>query len=149
MSNLYIFLFFKECMKYVRDGTVIAARLFKGDEFIESIRSLCKKEQFTSGRLQAIGAVDKAVLGYFDPEEKKYVHFECKGELASCMGNIALKGDDIIVHAHAVIADRHGTCKGGHIVEAQTSATIELFIDVLFDLKRAHDAGTDLYLLDL
>lgn len=149
MSNLYIFYFFKECMKYVRDGTVIAARLFKGEEFIESVKTLCKKEHFSSGRVQAIGAVSKAVLGYFDTEEKKYVHFECKGELVSCMGNIAKKGDDIVVHAHAVIADENGECKGGHIVKAEASATVEVFIDVILDLGRARDEATDLFLLDL
>ena len=84
-------------MKYMRDGSVIVARLLKGEEFTESVKSLCEKEHFSSGRIQAIGAVKRAVLGYFDTEEKKYVHFECKGELASCMGNIAKKDDDIVV----------------------------------------------------
>ncbi|KYK29141.1 MAG: DUF296 domain-containing protein [Theionarchaea archaeon] len=136
-------------MKYVRDGNVIVARLFRGEEFIESVTSLCEREHFSSGRVQAIGAVNKAFLGYFDLEEKEYVHFECKGELVSCMGNIAQKGNEIVVHAHAVIADRQGTCKGGHIVQAETSATIELIIDIGLNLERARDAETDLYLLYL
>lgn len=149
MSNLYIFFFLYRRMKYSRDGNVIVVRLSKGEEFIESVKALCEKEHFSSGRLQAIGAVRKAVLGYFDTEEKEYIHFECKGELASCMGNIAKKGDDIVVHAHAVIADRQGTCKGGHIVHAETSATIELLIDIGLNLERTRDTETDLYLLDL
>ena len=149
MSNLYIFLFLKVPMKYVRDGNRIAARLFKGEEFIESVKSLCEKEQITSGRVQAIGAVHKAVLGYFDVEEKKYIHFECKGELVSCMGNIAEKNGEIVVHAHAVIGDRNGDCRGGHIVSTEASATIELFIDGGLNLRRARDTETDLYLLDL
>ena len=136
-------------MKYMKDGNVIVARLFKGEEFIESVKLLCKKENFSSGRVQAIGAVQKAVLGYFDVEEKKYIHFEYKGELVSCMGNISQKNDEIVVHAHAVIGDRHGDCKGGHIVMAEASATIELFIDIGLNLKRARDTETDLYLLDL
>lgn len=133
----------------MRDGSVIVARLLKGEEFTESVKSLCEKEYFSSGRIQAIGAVKRAVLGYFDTEEKKYVHFECKGELASCIGNIAKKGDDIVVHVHAVVSDSEGTCKGGHIVQAETSATVEVFIDIIPGLKRALDAETGLYLLDL
>lgn len=149
MSNLYIFLFLKAIMKYVREGNRIAARLFKGEEFIGSVKSLCEKEQLTSGRVQAIGAVQRVILGYFDVKEKKYIHFECKGELVSCMGNIAEKNGEIVVHAHAVIGDRNGDCKGGHIVSAETSATIELFIDTGLNLRRARDTETDLYLLDL
>jgi predicted DNA-binding protein with PD1-like motif len=136
-------------MNYVRDGSTIVARLFKGEEFTECVTSLCRKEHFSSGRVQAIGAVKKAVLGYFDTEEKKYIHFECKGELVSCMGNIARKGDDIIVHAHAVIADREGNCTGGHIVAAEPSVTVEVIITVALDLKRARDPDTELVLLDL
>lgn len=147
--NIYIFLFLCACMKYIRDGNVVVARLFKGEEFIESVKSLCEKENFSSGRIQAIGAVKRAVLGYFDPEKKVYVHFECQGELASCMGNIARKNGDIIVHAHAVISEKDGTSKGGHIVTAEPSATVELFIDVISGLERAKDEETGLYLLDL
>jgi predicted DNA-binding protein with PD1-like motif len=136
-------------MKYLREGNVIIARLFRGEELIESVKSICKKEHISSGRLQAIGAVQEAILGYFDPAEKKYIHFECNGELVSCMGNIAKKEDEIIIHAHAVIADRNGNCKGGHIVEAEPSVTVELFIDIMFNVERTYDAQTDLYLLDL
>ena len=149
LSNLYIFLFLNTYMKYTRDGNVLAARLFNGEEFIESVKGLCEKENFSSGRVTAIGAVKKAVLGYFDTKEKKYINFECKGEVVSCMGNIAKKEDDIVVHAHAVIADRKGTCTGGHVVALEASATLELFIDIGFNLKRALDTEMDLYLLDL
>ncbi len=136
-------------MKYVREGTVIVIRLFNGEEIIESVKEVCKKENVTSGRVQGIGAVQKAVLGYFDTEKKEYMHFECKGELVSCMGNIAKKEDEIVVHAHAVIGDKDGECKGGHIVQAEASATVELFIDCVLDLERTRDADTDLFLLNL
>ncbi len=124
-------------------------RLFNGEEIIESVKEVCKKENVTSGRVQGIGAVQKAVLGYFDTEKKEYMHFECKGELVSCMGNIAKKEDEIVVHAHAVIGDKDGECKGGHIVQAEASATVELFIDCVLDLERTRDADTDLFLLNL
>lgn len=149
MSNIYIFFFLLLAMKYIRDKNLVVVQLFKGEEFTESIKSLCEKEHFSSGRIQAIGAVKKAVLGYFDVQEKEYVHFECQGEVASCMGNIAQKGEDIVVHAHAVIADKNGNCKGGHIVTAEVSATIELFIDIQFELQRTFDQDTELYLLNL
>lgn len=139
-------------MRYTREGNTVAIRLFRGEELIESVKSVCKKEKITSGRIQAIGAVEKAILGYFDIKEKKYIHFECSGELVSCMGNIAKKEgeeDDIIVHAHAVVADMKGNCRGGHVVTAETSVTLEVLIESGPSLTRALDAEMGLYLLDL
>jgi predicted DNA-binding protein with PD1-like motif len=144
-------------MKYTKKGNTIVARLFKGEDLIPSIIEICGKEAITSGRVQAIGAVQKAILGYFDIQKKKYVHFECKGEVVSCMGNIAEKegkreGEkkgEIMVHVHAVIADANGMCKGGHVVTAEASATLEIFIDVIPGLKRSLDVETELFLLDL
>ncbi len=135
-------------MKYSRKENALVVRLFKGEELIQAVKQVCAQENITSGRVQAIGAV-KAVLGYFDAREKKYIHYECEGELASCMGNIAKKEDDLVVHAHAVVADREGICKGGHIVTAETSVTVELFIDAIPGLARTLDKETGLYLLDL
>ncbi|MGD2246811.1 MAG: DUF296 domain-containing protein [Candidatus Methanofastidiosia archaeon] len=138
-------------MKYTKKGNTIVARLFKGEDLIPSILEICGKEGISSGRVHAIGAVQKAILGYFDTQKKKYVHFECKGEVVSCMGNIAEKEGEkeIMVHVHAVIADATGMCKGGHVVTAEASATLEVFIDVIPGLKRSLDQETELFLLDL
>ncbi len=138
-------------MKYTKKGNTIVARLFEGEDLIPSVLKICGKEGITSGRVQAIGAVQRAILGYFDIQKKKYVHFECKGEVVSCMGNIAEKEGEkeIMVHAHAVIADASGMCKGGHVVTAEASATLEIFIDVIPGLKRLLDVQTELFLLDL
>jgi len=138
-------------MHFKREGTVTVARLFKGEEFMESIRSVCTRESLSSGRIHAIGAVHKAVLGYFDSEKKEYIHFECGGEVVSCMGNIATRKDtgDIMIHAHAVIADRDGNCKGGHVVRAEPSVTLEVIIEEGPLLHRSLESETGLYLLDL
>ncbi|MBU7023243.1 MAG: DUF296 domain-containing protein [Theionarchaea archaeon] len=136
-------------MQYSKKEHIIVMRLFKGEELIESIEDVCVKEKVSSGKVQAIGAVQRAVLGYFDTEEKKYLKFECKGEVISCMGNIAGKNGDLVVHVHAVIGDRDGTCKGGHVFSAEASATLEVFIESVSGLTRALDDDTGLFLLDL
>jgi hypothetical protein len=138
-------------MQFKRKGTVIITRLFKGEEFLESIRSLCTEESISSGRIQAIGAVQQATLGYFDPGQKEYIDFECAGEVVSCMGTISTRKDtsEIIIHAHAVIADREGSCKGGHVVQAIPSVTLEVIIEEGPNLYRSLDSETGLYLLDL
>lgn len=138
-------------MNYTRNESVCVARIYKGEEFLESIQTLCKRESISSGRIQAIGAVQHAVLGYFDSEQKKYIHFECNGEVVSCMGTIATKKDsgEKIIHAHAVIADRKGGCTGGHVVRAEPSVTLEVIIEEGPALFRSLDSETELYLLDL
>lgn len=124
-------------------------RLFKGEELIESVKEVCIREKVSSGTLQAIGAVQKAILGYFDMERKHYLQVECRGEVVSCMGNIAEKDGDLVVHLHAVIGDKDGNCKGGHVFSAEASATLEIFIANVPGLSRALDEDTGLFLLDL
>jgi predicted DNA-binding protein with PD1-like motif len=138
-------------MQVKRKDTVIIARLFKGEEFLESIQSLCTEESISSGRIQAIGAVQHATLGYFDPKKKKYIHFDCGGEVVSCMGTISTRKDtsEIIIHAHAVIANQKGSCKGGHVVQAEPSVTLEVIIEEGPVLYRSLDSETGLYLLDV
>ncbi|MBU7015020.1 MAG: DUF296 domain-containing protein [Theionarchaea archaeon] len=136
-------------MQYTKKEHVIVVRLFKGEELIESVKSVCIKEKISSGRVQAIGAVQRAILGYFDTEEKQYLKFECKGEVVSCMGNIAERDGELVVHAHAVISEKDGTCKGGHVFSAEASATLEIFIESVPGLARTLDKETGLFLLNL
>ena len=138
-------------MHIKREGKIIVARLFKGEEFMESVLSFCRNESIFAGKISAIGAVHKAVLGFFDAEKREYIHFECAGEVVSCMGNIATRKDtgDVMIHAHAVIADRQGKCMGGHVVRAEPSVTLEVIIEEGPLVYRLLESETGLYLLDL
>ncbi|TFF83731.1 DNA-binding protein [Candidatus Thorarchaeota archaeon] len=134
-----------------RTKRVIVARMFPGEDVLETIESVAKKHGVESGQLSLIGAIAGANLGYFDLENKQYKHFSVEEdvEVVSCMGNISMHKGDLVVHAHMIVADDKGNCHGGHLLPGcKVSVTIELIItETEATLKREKDEKTGLNLL--
>lgn len=134
--------------------TVVVARLNPGDDILESIQRIVKEHNITSGYLNAIGAISRATLGFFDSVKGEYrtIDIDRHLEVASCMGNIStLKDGTIVVHVHMVASDRQGNCYGGHVMPGcKVSVTLEILITgINYQLLRAYDEKIGLNLLDL
>jgi len=141
-------------IKETQTEQVIVARLFPGEDILESLEQIALDYDIHAGKLNLIGAIGGAHLGYFNVEKKEYMDFEVDEDLevVSCMGNISRKGDNTpVVHAHMVVADEAGRCYGGHLMKGCTvSVTIEILITVLAGtLTRTEDGSTGLHLLNL
>lgn len=137
-------------MEYKRFGAKIVIRLDPGDEVIESIKTVCREEKVTMGVLNGIGAVDRAVVGLFDPKEKKYHSNELKKymEITALAGNVSTMNGEVYIHAHATLADIEANAQGGHLNEANVSCTAEIIIDT-FDgqIDREHSEKIGLNLI--
>ena len=130
-------------------GRIFVGRLECGDDLLGALTGFCKKESIKLGIFNVIGAVRSAKLGYYDQKEKKYtgcVELKKKLEIASCMGNISLKDDEIMVHAHIVLADFDGKAFGGHLMPGTEVFAAEFFIQEFAgsELKRGKDEVTGL-----
>ena len=127
-------------------------RLNFQDDLLLGLTDVCRKNNVTLGVFNAIGAVNKASLGYYDQLEKKYVetlNIDKKLEIASCSGNISLSGDnEIFVHAHVVFAGHDGRCYGGHLMPGASVFACEYHITEFegIVLKRRKDSNTGLNL---
>jgi predicted DNA-binding protein with PD1-like motif len=132
---------------------IIFARMHPGEDVLESIEKVVKKHGVKSGQLSLIGAVSKAKLGYFNRDTAEYRHFTVEEdvEVVSCMGNISTHEENIVVHAHMIVADESGKCYGGHLmVGCEVSVTIELvIIETEIELIRKQDDATGLNLLHI
>ncbi len=132
---------------------VIFARMYPGEDVLESIEAVAKKHGVKSGQLSLIGAVSKAKLGYFHREAVEYRDFTVDEdvEVVSCMGNIATHEGSLVVHAHMIVADEAGKCWGGHLLQGcEVSVTIELvIIETELQLIRKRDDKTGLNLLHI
>ncbi|MGQ4910790.1 MAG: PPC domain-containing DNA-binding protein [Candidatus Thorarchaeota archaeon] len=131
----------------------IVARMRPGEDVLETIQTVAKEHGIRSGQVSLIGAIAGAKLGYFDRDEMAYKHFSVEEdvEVVSCMGNITTHGDDLVVHAHMIVADDQGRCYGGHLLPGcKVSVTIELIINEIEGrLERAKDQATGLNLMSL
>jgi hypothetical protein len=96
-----------------------------------------------------IGAVKSAKLGFYDQEKHEYneIIVDSPHEIATCIGNVSLKNGKPFVHAHAVLADKSGKTKAGHLIEATVFAA-EIYLCELKGKKlaREHDEETGLSL---
>ncbi|MFX1515471.1 MAG: PPC domain-containing DNA-binding protein [Promethearchaeota archaeon] len=123
-------------------------RLFRGEDILESLQKFCEHHNIGSGRVQGIGAVSIAKIGFFNGIEYITNTFSENLELLSLTGNIAL---DKIVHLHGVFGRADGSCVGGHIMPGcVVSVTCEIQILVLDpQVTREEDPQTKLKLLEL
>lgn len=123
-------------------------KLSHGGDLLEEITDFCRNEGIKFGYLQAIGAVSKARLAFYDQSEKTYCYFDVNEplEITALSGNISLKEGNVMVHVHANLADKSGKVWGGHLAEGTIIFACEIVITV-FDnspLERGLDQETGL-----
>ena len=139
-------------MRYKKFGNKFMVRLDRGEEIIETLKQFCKDMNIKSGSITGIGATNKATVGLFDVEAKKYHSKELVGnfEIAPLYGNISMKGNEVYLHIHINLCDSDHTSFGGHLSFAIVSATVEVIIDVIDEkMDREFDKKTGLNLLKL
>ena len=101
-----------------------------GDEAVKLLTSFAADHGVTAAQLTAIGAFERAVVGWFDREAKEYRRIEVKEqcEVLSLVGDVALSGDEPQVHAHAVLGLSDGSVRGGHLLEGHVWPTLEVVL---------------------
>ena len=120
-------------MYYRRFENKIVVRIDKGEEIIEKMLEVCKKENVLLANVNALGAVGEFEVGLFKTGEKKYYSTVHKGdfEIVSLTGSITTKDGELYHHIHMSAADSENKVYGGHLNYAKVSATCEMFIDIL------------------
>lgn len=123
------------------------AVLDAGEEAFAAITALATRENLSGASLTALGAFERATVGWFDPQAKSYrkipVAEQC--EVLSAIGDIA-EGDDgkPSLHIHVVLGLVDGSTRGGHLLEAIVRPTLEVTVveaPVHLRRKKRHDLG--------
>lgn len=111
---------------------LIMGKLSHGCDLLEELTGVCKKENIVLGTIEAIGAVQKARLGYYNQHEREYQFTEIKKhlEIASLMGNISVRDDKPMVHAHVTFSDDKSVCYAGHLATGTIIFACEFIIAV-------------------
>jgi hypothetical protein len=122
-----------------------------GEEVVASLSAFARAEDVRSAQVTAIGAFGEIVLGFFDPQRKRYQEIAVREEVEvlSLAGNIAEQDGDSRLHAHVVIGKRDGSAHGGHLLRAIVSLTLEVIVvEVAAGLRRRIDPETGLALIE-
>jgi predicted DNA-binding protein with PD1-like motif len=128
-----------------------AVIFYQGDEAFSGLLEFAQKYHITSAHFSAIGAVNEATLGWFDPQRKMYKKIPIQGqrEVIGMSGDIALYQGKPVVHTHMLVGAPDGTTQGGHVLAAFVSPTLEVMVTVdPVTMQKRFDPDTDLTLID-
>ncbi len=135
----------------VTPGRRIMGRLAKGEDLLAALTKCAREHGITLGEVQAIGAVSRARVGYYNQAERKYQYIELNDprEILSLTGNISLKDGEPMVHAHITLSGDDGRAVGGHLAEGTLVFACEFAIQEYRSataLVRQMDDPTGLFL---
>jgi hypothetical protein len=127
--------------------------LDSGEEAFAALTKFANDAQLTAASLTAIGAFEKATIGWFDFEKKTYKKIEVgeQCEALSAIGDVAI-GDDgkASLHVHVVLGLSDGTTRGGHLLAGTVRPTLEvMLIDTPSHLRRKKKPDLGIALIDL
>ena len=127
------------------------AVLDAGDEAFRTITDFANRHSLGGASLTAIGAFERATVGWFDLRAKTYrpieIDQQCEG--LTLLGDIAI-GDDgkASLHMHAVLGLRDGTTRGGHFLKGIVRPTLEVtIVETPVHLRRRKQPGLGIALI--
>lgn len=128
-------------IKTVQPGNFYMGRCAHGSDLLDELTAYCEKENITCGKLEAIGAVQKARFGYYDQNNREYRYTEINShmEILTCIGNISLNEDKAMVHAHITLSDDNGNACGGHLAQGTVVFAAEFTIQAFDNTTHIRD----------
>jgi uncharacterized protein len=124
-----------------------------GEEAFATLTRFASETGVTSASLTAIGAFERATIGWFDFDKKSYkkIEVEQQCEVLSAIGDVAI-GDDgkASLHVHVVLGLSDGTTRGGHLMAGSVRPTLEVVLtDTPVHLRRKKKPDLGIALIDL
>jgi hypothetical protein len=122
-----------------------------GEEALTAITAFAARENLRGAAVTALGAFERATVGWFDLRAKSYreISVEQQCEVLSAIGDIA-EGDDgkPSLHLHVVLGLRDGSTRGGHLLRAVVRPTLELtVVEAPVHPRRKHRADLGITLI--
>ena len=127
-----------------------AVVLDTGDEAVAELGKFIRANEVEAASLTAIGAFQRALLGYFDWQSKQYkkIAVEEQVEVLSLLGDVAVAEAGPTLHVHAVLGKADGSVVGGHLLEGHVRPTLEvILIQPPSYLRKRRDPTTGLALI--
>ena len=122
--------------------------LDSGEEAFTALTKFADEAKIAAASLSAIGAFERATVGWFDFASKSYRKIEV-GEQCEVLSAI---GDDgkASLHIHIVLGLSDGSTRGGHLLEGKVRPTLELVVtETPSKLRRKKRADLGIALIDV
>ena len=101
----------------IKHTKTFMGKLKFGGDLLEELTSICDQNEISLGRVEALGAVKKARVGFYDQQARKYdfIEIDKQLEITKLIGNISVRDGKPMVHAHITLSDSQGIAFGGHL----------------------------------
>ncbi|OWZ83806.1 PPC domain-containing DNA-binding protein [Natranaerobius trueperi] len=140
-------------IKEFSKGRIFMGRLPKGKDLLSSIEEAARNQNVITGRVEVIGAVEKAVIGFYDKKERSYksISLDKPLEIIQAVGNLSIKDNDVKAHVHVSLGDSEGYTYSGHLMEGTVIFASEIYIQEVVGpkLERTFDEPTGLPLWEI
>ncbi len=137
----------------ISSNNIFIGKLSHGCDLLEELTDICIEKNISLGKIEAIGAVQRACIGYYNQTAREYrfLNFDKPSEILNLTGNISIKDNKPFVHAHIVLADETGNSYGGHLAPGTITFACEFIIYSFSgnELKRGMDDTTGLPLWNI
>jgi predicted DNA-binding protein with PD1-like motif len=135
------------------DAQVHVVILDSGEEAFSALTRFANEAKLTAASMTAIGAFEKATVGWFDFASKSYKKIEVaeQCEVLSAIGDVAV-GDDgkASLHVHIVLGLSDGSTRGGHLLAGTVRPTLEVVLtEVPSKLRRKKRTDLGIALIDI
>ena len=117
-------------MEYRKFCDTYIVRIDRGEEILSTLTALCKKEDILLAQVDALGAVDHAIVSVYDVPSKTFYkkEFNEPMEISNLCGTVTRKDGEVYIHLHATVCNRELNAHGGHANELRVSATCEMVV---------------------
>lgn len=137
-------------LRNVRSERMLMGRLQRGGDLLGELMDISAREKINLGRVEVIGAVERAKLGYYHQGTKEYRNLTLNDplEIVNFQGNVSVRDKAPYVHGHLTLANERGTTFGGHLLAGTIVFAAEFIIET-FDgpaFVRQYDEETGLHL---
>ena len=123
-----------------------------GEEAFAAITAFAARSNLAGASLTALGAFERATVGWFDLAKRTYrpieIDSQCEG--LSLLGDIATDDGKPSLHMHAVLGLSDGTTRGGHFLKGIVRPTLEVtIVETPARLRRRKRPELGIALIDL
>lgn len=137
--------------KAIQDGATYIVSVDDKHELLAALQDFVESNDIRAGRIEGVGALNRAKLKFFDPATKQYDEKEFKEqfELANATGNVSIVGGKPLIHLHGTLGRRDYSALAGHLEEADIRGAGEFYVIALpFEVEKKKDESIGLNIYD-
>jgi predicted DNA-binding protein with PD1-like motif len=111
------------------DGSAAFVSLDRGEDLLAGLNGAVAELAVEAGTIQVIGALEEAVVGYFDPAAGEYRNIPTGHvEISSGLGNVSIRDGSPFIHLHLALSGPDGATVGGHAMEGCRAFVVEAYL---------------------